>query len=67
MTRLILGLALLSSAAMAGDGKFMTAAMKGKDLWATIDTTQGEIVIKFFPKEAPKTVANFVGLAAGEK
>ena len=67
MTRLLLGLALLSGTAMAGEGKFMTAALKGKDLWATIDTTQGEIVIKFFPKEAPKTVANFVGLAAGEK
>ncbi len=67
MTRLIFGLALLSSAAMAGDGKFMTAAMKGKDLWATINTTQGEIVIKFFAKDAPRTVANFVGLAAGEK
>ena len=67
MTRLLLGLALLSSSAMAAEGKFTTAALKGKDLWATIVTTQGEIVIRFFPKEAPKTVANFVGLAAGEK
>ncbi|MCA2979728.1 MAG: peptidylprolyl isomerase [Myxococcaceae bacterium] len=30
-------------------------------------TTQGDVVIRFFAKDAPKTVANFVGLAAGEK
>ncbi len=45
----------------------MAAANKGKDLYATISTAQGDIVIKLFSKEAPKTVANFVGLAAGEK
>ena len=45
----------------------MTAALKGKDLYATIATSQGDIVIHFFSKDAPKTVANFVGLAAGEK
>lgn len=67
MTRLLLCVALISSAAFAGDGKFMTAAKKGKDLWATISTSHGDIVIKFFSKEAPVTVANFVGLAAGEK
>ncbi len=67
MTRLLLGLALFSTTAMAAEGKFTTAALKGKDLFATIVTSQGEIVVKFFAKEAPKTVANFVGLAAGEK
>ena len=67
MTRLLLSVAMISSAALAADGKFMSAATKGKDLWATISTSQGDIVIKLFSKDAPKTVANFVGLATGEK
>jgi peptidyl-prolyl cis-trans isomerase A (cyclophilin A) len=36
-------------------------------LYATFDTDKGKIVIRLFEKEAPKTVANFVGLATGEK
>jgi peptidyl-prolyl cis-trans isomerase A (cyclophilin A) len=36
-------------------------------LYATINTTQGSIVVKFFEKEAPITVRNFVGLARGTK
>lgn len=67
MTRLVLPLLLLSTPALAGEGKFTTAALKGKDLYATISTSKGDVVIHFFSKEAPKTVANFVGLAAGEK
>ena len=39
----------------------------GKDLYAHFDTSEGQIVVKLFPKEAPKTVENFVGLATGEK
>ena len=34
-------------------------------LTATIDTTQGKFTCEFFEKEAPNTVANFVGLARG--
>jgi peptidyl-prolyl cis-trans isomerase A (cyclophilin A) len=67
MKNLVLPLLILSSSAFAAEGKFMGLAKKGKDLYATIATTQGDIVIRFFPKEAPLTVANFVGLAAGEK
>ena len=33
----------------------------------TIKTSMGEIKIKLFPKIAPKTVENFVGLATGTK
>lgn len=39
----------------------------GKDLYAKFDTTEGEVVVKLFSKDAPKTVENFVGLATGEK
>jgi peptidyl-prolyl cis-trans isomerase A (cyclophilin A) len=43
------------------------AAMEGKDLYATLETSKGTLVVKLFSKDAPKTVANFVSLAAGEK
>jgi len=35
--------------------------------YAIFDTSQGKIVIRLLEKEAPKTVANFVGLAEGTK
>lgn len=34
-------------------------------LYATLETTQGNITVQLFPDQAPKTVANFVGLAGG--
>ncbi len=46
----------------------MTDAVRaGKDLYAHFDTSEGTVVVKLFPKDAPKTVENFVGLATGEK
>ena len=33
--------------------------------YAVFETSQGNIVIKLLEKEAPKTVANFIGLAEG--
>ena len=35
--------------------------------YAIFETSQGNIVIKLFDKEAPKTVENFIGLAEGTK
>jgi len=35
--------------------------------YATFETSEGTIVCKLFEKEAPKTVANFIGLADGTK
>jgi len=35
--------------------------------YAVFDTSQGTIVCRLFEKEAPQTVANFVGLAEGTK
>jgi peptidyl-prolyl cis-trans isomerase A (cyclophilin A) len=36
-----------------------------EDLYATMRTTKGDVVIKLFPDHAPATVRNFVGLAEG--
>jgi peptidyl-prolyl cis-trans isomerase A (cyclophilin A) len=35
--------------------------------YAVFDTSEGSFTIRLFEKEAPKTVANFVGLAEGTK
>jgi peptidyl-prolyl cis-trans isomerase A (cyclophilin A) len=35
--------------------------------YAVLETSQGSIVCRLFEKEAPKTVANFIGLAEGTK
>ena len=35
--------------------------------YAKFDTTEGSFTIRLFDKEAPNTVANFVGLAEGTK
>jgi peptidyl-prolyl cis-trans isomerase A (cyclophilin A) len=37
------------------------------DLYATLHTTAGDIVLQLFPNHAPKTVANFVELAEGTR
>jgi len=36
-------------------------------IYAIFETTQGNIVVRLLEKEAPRTVANFVGLAEGTK
>jgi peptidyl-prolyl cis-trans isomerase A (cyclophilin A) len=66
-TLAVLSTVLLPSLALAGGKKFTDLATKGTDLWATMKTSEGDIVLKLFSADAPKTVANFVGLATGEK
>ena len=39
---------------------YQTSAIKSGDTVVTIHTTMGDIKVKLFPKEAPKTVENFV-------
>ena len=37
------------------------------DLYATLRTSEGDIVIQLRPNHAPKTVKNFIGLADGSR
>jgi peptidyl-prolyl cis-trans isomerase A (cyclophilin A) len=48
-------------------GKWTKHVAAGKDVWATVQTNQGEFVLRLFSKDAPLTVASFVGVASGEK
>jgi peptidyl-prolyl cis-trans isomerase A (cyclophilin A) len=65
-TALVLA-ATAAGAQAASPGPWMKKAQEGKDLYATLKTSQGDIVVRLFSKDAPKTVENFVGLATGEK
>jgi len=56
-----------SSGSAAGAGEWTSKVKEGKDLYATIKTNMGDIVVKLYSKDAPKTVENFVGLATGER
>ncbi len=38
-----------------------------KPVYATFKTSMGDIVVELFEDKAPKTVANFIGLASGTK
>ena len=38
-----------------------------EELYATLKTNRGDIVVQLFPNHAPKTVANFTGLADGSR
>ena len=68
---LALGLAL--TAAVPALAKPLSPAQaqadidKGKDLYGTLDTTLGTIVVKFYTMASPKTVSYFVELAMGGK
>jgi hypothetical protein len=46
-------------------GSMANAQEKKGPLYATMKTTLGDIVLVLFEDKAPKTVANFVGLASG--
>ncbi|MBI3804067.1 MAG: peptidylprolyl isomerase [Nitrospirae bacterium] len=56
----IIGLSLIPSA--SAEEKKLPAGV-----YAVVETSQGTMTIQLFEKEAPKTVANFVGLAEGTK
>jgi peptidyl-prolyl cis-trans isomerase A (cyclophilin A) len=55
---------ILTAAFSAGPAE--TPEKKGP-LYATLKTSMGDVVLRLFDDRAPKTVANFVGLATGAK
>ncbi|MEO5968293.1 MAG: peptidylprolyl isomerase [Bdellovibrionia bacterium] len=59
----ILTLLLLSSVATAKEHKAATA----KERKAIISTSEGDITVKLFSEDTPKTVLNFIGLSNGKK
>jgi peptidyl-prolyl cis-trans isomerase A (cyclophilin A) len=61
-TLLVAALLLSVSIGTAAEGP-----EKKGPLYATLKTSMGDIVIQLFDDKAPKTVANFVGLASGTK
>ncbi|WP_342373881.1 peptidylprolyl isomerase [Myxococcus stipitatus] len=64
---LLAGSAVAKQPVMARGGKWSRRVESGKDIYAVLKTSQGDIIVRLFSKDAPKTVANFVGLASGEK
>ncbi|RKH87679.1 peptidylprolyl isomerase, partial [Corallococcus praedator] len=61
------GVLAAEPASSAKVGPWTKKVQAGKDLYATLKTNQGTVIVRLFPKDAPKTVENFVGLATGEK
>jgi peptidyl-prolyl cis-trans isomerase A (cyclophilin A) len=55
------------SAEAPADPTKPSASKYGPGIYAHFTTTKGNFIVKFFDKDAPKTVANFVGLAEGKK
>ena len=56
-----------TTAAAAAQPATQGNAASSGDTIATFDTTAGKLTCALFPKQAPKTVANFIGLATGTK
>jgi peptidyl-prolyl cis-trans isomerase A (cyclophilin A) len=55
------------AASAAPGGPWTSKVAAGQELFASIETSMGTVVVKLYSKEAPLTVSNFVGLATGEK
>ena len=53
------------AAAQAGQAEKKEKAKLKPGVYAHFVTTEGNFTVKFFEKDAPKTVANFTGLAEG--
>jgi peptidyl-prolyl cis-trans isomerase A (cyclophilin A) len=60
-------LAFVALLVMASHGFAAEGTEKKSPLYATFKTSMGDVVVQLFDDKAPKTVANFVGLASGTK
>ena len=56
-----------AGAALAGQAGEKAAAKSATRVYAHFTTTEGNFTVRLFEAEAPKTVANFIGLAEGTK
>jgi peptidyl-prolyl cis-trans isomerase A (cyclophilin A) len=65
MKKLFLAFAALL--VVATQGFAAESADKKGPLYATFKTSMGDVVVQLFEDKAPKTVANFVGLASGTR
>jgi len=56
-------------AAVAGSAQATTPKLEtfGPGLFAVLHTSLGDIIVRLYDERVPKTVANFVGLATGQK
>ena len=64
---MLMAAALAGQAPPAATSTTPPAPAREPGLYATLKTTQGDIVVKLFEKEAPITVKNFVDLARGTR
>ena len=67
-TAMIMNWLAIALWAIGASSGFTTEVQDKKGpVYATLKTSMGDIVIQLFEDKAPKTVANFVGLASGTK
>jgi peptidylprolyl isomerase/peptidyl-prolyl cis-trans isomerase A (cyclophilin A) len=64
---LLLAATTANACKCSSEQKPAAAAPSGEGLYALIETSRGLIGVRLLPDEAPKTVANFVDLATGQK
>jgi len=67
MKRSMFVLVAMLAAATAFAGQDAPAKKAGGKVYAHFTTNLGKFTVELFEKDAPKTVANFVGLADGTK
>jgi peptidyl-prolyl cis-trans isomerase A (cyclophilin A) len=67
MRKAMFAVVMMLAAATAFAGQDAPAKKSGGKVYAHFTTNLGKFTVELFEKDAPKTVANFVGLAEGTK
>jgi peptidyl-prolyl cis-trans isomerase A (cyclophilin A) len=65
MKRVLIGLCVLAATTVIAGAQ--QAKKSGGKPYAHFETSEGAFTVELFEKDAPKTVANFIGLAEGTK